>query len=234
MLEEKANFTIPAAIVIACVLVAGAILLTRGGDDNTAAVGAALNKEVEVIVRSVDESDHILGNPKADIVIIEYADTECPFCKNFHLTMRRLMDEYGKTGKVAWVYRHFPLEQLHTKAKKEAEATECAGFLGSEEKFWAYLNRIYEVTPSNDGLDLARLPFIAEEVGLDFEEFEACVMSNKFTADINKSYDEGLKAGARGTPYSIIVTKNGDKMPIEGAQPYESVKAIIESLLKGK
>ena len=154
---EKTNFTIPAAIVLAGALVAGAILFTRS-DDQGAAVAQALN-DTPITIRPVDSTDHIVGNPNAEVVVIEYSDTECPFCKNFHQTMRQIMDEYGKEGSVAWVYRHFPLEQLHSKAVKEAEATECAAYVGGPNKFWDYINRLFEVTPSNDGLEMAQSKF---------------------------------------------------------------------------
>src|SRR3989344_5485116 len=100
------------------------------------------------------------------IAIVEYSDLECPFCKTFQKTLHQIMDEYGESGKVAWVYRHFPLAQLHTKAAKEAEATECAAELGGNAAFWKYADRLFEVTPSNNNLELSQLPVIAAEVGL--------------------------------------------------------------------
>src|SRR6185436_7093141 len=87
-----------------------------------------------VEMEPVTEKDHILGNPNAEVIMVEYSDLECPFCKEFHSTLRRVMNEYGKDGKVAWVYRHFPIDSLHPKARKEAEATECAAELGGESK----------------------------------------------------------------------------------------------------
>ena len=117
--------------------------------------------------RDVDENDHVLGNSNAPITIIEFSDTECPVCKKFHETMQKIMDEYGKDGEVKWVYRHFPLDQIHSKARKEAEATECANEIGGNEKFWEYINKIYEITPSNNGLDPAELLKIAKSIGLN-------------------------------------------------------------------
>jgi protein-disulfide isomerase len=101
----------------------------------------------------VTEKDHISGDTKAELVIIEYSDPECPFCKRFHETMTQVMSEYGKAGKVAWVYRHFPLDAIHSKARKEAEAIECAGELGGNEKLWEYVNTLYKITPANNQLD---------------------------------------------------------------------------------
>lgn len=102
-------------------------------------------------VRSVGDSDHLRGDPKATVKVVEFSDLECPFCKNFHRTMQQVMEEYS--DKVAWVYRHFPLDSLHPKARKEAEATECAAELQGNDGFWAYVDKLFEITPSNNGLD---------------------------------------------------------------------------------
>lgn len=108
-------------------------------------------------VDPVTANDHIMGSISAPVKIIEYSDTECPFCARFFDTMKQIMAEYGKDNKVAWVYRHFPLESLHSRARYEAEATECAAKLGGNDKFWKYLETIESVSPLNNGLDPALL-----------------------------------------------------------------------------
>lgn len=227
------KLSVPLAIVVAGALIAGALYFSGGKQTNTptdAALPTAVSAEG---MRPVDNTDHILGNPKAELVIVEYSDTECPFCKQFHNTMKRIMETYGKDGRVAWVYRHFPIDQLHAKARKEAEATECAADQGGNDKFWAFTNTLYERTPSNDGLDPKQLPIIAKDVGLDVNAFNTCLSSGKFAAKVEADYQDALKAGARGTPYSLIITKkDGTKIPINGAQPYDSLKSTIDLLLK--
>ena len=136
------------------------------------------------------------------------------------------MDEYGKSGQVAWVYRHFPLDQLHSKARKEAEATECANELGGNDAFWAYLDKLFEVTPSNDRLDLSQLPQIAEDVGLNRSQFETCLESGKFRTLIQEDFQEGLRLGITGTPYFFV---NG--IPVNGARPQPEFEEIIEAEL---
>ena len=142
------------------------------------------------------------------------------------------MEEYGKDGKVAWIYRHFPIDSLHSKARKEAEATECANELGGVEKFWEYTNTLYEITNSNDSLDPAELPKIAKTVGLDVKAFNTCLSSGKYADKVEADYQDAVKAGGRGTPNSILVTKDGTKTTVQGAQPYESLKAVLDALLK--
>jgi protein-disulfide isomerase len=112
---------------------------------------------VEIDIPPVTAKDHLTGNPNAEIKIVEYSDTECPFSKRFHQTMIDIMKEQGTNGKVAWVYRSFPLDGLHQKARYEAEAVECAFEQGGNAKYWEYLDLLFKVTPSNDGLDSALL-----------------------------------------------------------------------------
>ncbi|MEK7630482.1 MAG: DsbA family protein [Patescibacteria group bacterium] len=230
---KSQSLTVPFAIVAAGALVAFAIYSQGPGasapiDNNNpgvAAVGGALT------AREVSGDDHLRGNPDAEIKIVEFSDLECPFCKNFHQTMLQVMDEYGNDGRVAWVYRHLPLEQIHSKARKEAEASECAAKLGGNDAFWRYIDKIFEITPANNGLDLAQLPKIAQDLGLDRGAFEACLSGGEFTQKVSDQMQDAAAAGAQGTPYSLIITKDGKSIPINGALPYPSVKAMIDQAL---
>ncbi len=180
---------------------------------------------------AVNQSDHYLGNRTAKFVIVEYSDTECPFCKAFHNTLKEVMSAYPSD--VAWVFRHFPIPQLHSKAIKEAEATECAAELGGNQGFWNYLDELFRTTQSNDSLDPAELPRIAGRIGLDVPSFNTCLASGRYTEKVNNQMEEAVKAGSRGTPYSLILDQNGEvKGIINGAEPLASVEAKINALLK--
>jgi protein-disulfide isomerase len=189
-------------------------------------------------VKPVAAEDHIRGDLGAPVKVIEFSDFECPFCKGFHATMKQVMADYEKDGKVAWVYRHFPIDELHSKARKEAQAAECAGELGGNTAFWAYADKLFEVTPSNNRLDPAQLPQIAEQVGLDRAKFDTCLdgdaRGGKFAAHIEANVQDAAASGGQGTPYSLVITAKGEVVPINGAQPYEEVKAIIDSALKAQ
>ena len=230
----------PMAIVVAGIIIAGSIFLSGKGSGISAIKNAPTppaltgTDKKEISLRPVSPDDHILGNPNADLVIVEYSDPECPFCKSFHRTMKTILNTYGKNGKVAWVYRQFPLDSIHPKSRKEAEAIECAAELGGNQKFFEYLDGLFAVTPSNNGLDLTELPNIAERVGLDRKKFETCLASGKYAAKIEANYQDGLAAGVDGTPYSVIISKDGTKTPIHGAQPLSVVDQMIQSLLAGK
>jgi len=222
---------VPLAIVIAGGLIALAIYFGGGSTGAPTTNNNASNTETDQFeVLPVTSKDHIIGNRNADLVIVEYSDTECPFCKIFHVTMHQIVSDYK--GRVAWVYRHFPIVQLHSKAPKEAEATECANELGGNQVFWNYLDKLFETTNSNDSLNPTELPKIASAVGLDVTAFNTCLSSGKYTEFMTKSVEEAVKAGAQGTPYSVIVPKKGQRVIINGAEPIESVKLKIDALLK--
>lgn len=238
--QQKNVLTVPVAIIIAGALIAGAVLWTQ----KPAKVAVTNPVQNENVLAPVTAKDHILGNPTADLVIVEFSDFSCPFCKMFHPTMRKIMDEYGKTGQVAWVYRSFPLDKpdqtgqiLHKNAGHEAEAAECVADLGGNDKFWEYTNKVYEITPSvtsstPEGLDQSKLPEIAASIGIDKDKFNACLASGKFKDKVEAQYMDGINAGVLGTPFSFILTKDGQKIPLNGAQPYSDVKAAIDTLLK--
>ena len=179
--------------------------------------------------------DHLLGNPNALVKVIEYADLECPYCKTFHTTMHQVMDYYGEGGQVAWVYRAFPLTSIHSKAPKEAEASECAAAQGGDAAFFAYLDKIYEITPSENNLDLAQLPVVAKQLGLNVDAFNKCLNEGTYSAKVTASYNEAIAAGGQGTPY-VLVMANDALVPggnLSGSQPYDSMRAIIDAVLQG-
>ena len=128
------------------------MLFTSGIISNKKVVAPTTNNEVKGIninLKPISAEDHILGKLDAPIIIVEYSDLECPFCKVFHRTMHEVMDKYGKDNKVAWIYRQFPIDSLHSKARKEAEATECANELGGNDGFWKFTDEVFGTTNSN-------------------------------------------------------------------------------------
>jgi protein-disulfide isomerase len=196
------------------------------------AMPASGQEEIAGIVEPVSARDHIRGPRAAPVKLIEFGDTECPLCKRLHPTLRRLVDDYR--DQVAWVFRHFPIAEIHPKAPKEAEATECAAELGGEAKFWAYLDRLYEITPSRNRLDPAELPRIAQYVGLERPPFEQCLKSGRHAARVAADVADAQAAGAPGTPYTVVVAPNGKSYAVVGNQPYEALRLVIDIALAQK
>ncbi|MBI2297320.1 MAG: thioredoxin domain-containing protein [Betaproteobacteria bacterium] len=178
--------------------------------------------------------DHIRGNPAAPVTLVEYSDFECPFCKSFHPTVMQLVKEFK--GQLKWVYRHFPLDEIHpVKARKEAAASECAAELGGNDAFWKFADRFYELTPSNNKTDVDTvLPQIAREIGLDAAKFASCLASGRHDRRVEEDLQNAFATGGRGTPWSIIVSKSGKKYPLSGAQPYATVKQLVDLALREK
>lgn len=180
------------------------------------------------------KNDHTYGIPDAPVTLIEYSDFECPFCKSFHTTVKKVVDE--SKGRVKWVFRHFPIEQLHpVKARKEAVAAECASELGGNDAFWKFADRFFELTPSNNRTDIDTvLPQIAREIGLDEKQFASCLVSGRHDKRIDKDIRDANASGANGTPWSVIVSKGGKTYALSGAQPQAAVKQIVELALQEK
>jgi protein-disulfide isomerase len=226
----KSQYVLPVTIVVAGALIAGAVFLVG---KNNAPASTTTPVSDKITARAYDPSiDHILGDPNAPVKVVEYADLECPFCKTFQTTMHQVMDYYGASGKVAWVYRPFPLAQLHSKAPKEAEAAECAADQGGDAEFYKYIDQVYAVTPSENGLDPAQLPAIAQQQGLNMTTFNQCLNSGKYAAKIQNSYNEAIKEGGQGTPFILIMVGN-EAVTLQGAQPYDSMRAAIDAVLSG-
>lgn len=226
---------VPVAIVLAGGLIAAALYFGGGGPSTPAGgqvagnnvANAPLPQETVGAFRPVGPDDHVRGPADARVTILEYSDLECPFCKRFHPVLQQAADEFP--ADVRWVYRHFPLEQLHSKAPKEAEAAECAGEQG---KFWEFIDLVFEVTPGNDGLDLSQLPELAAQAGVaNVPQFAACLESGTYADRVAADLADATAAGGRGTPYTIIIGPDGQTVPLPGAVPYAQVKAQIEQLL---
>jgi protein-disulfide isomerase len=228
------NLSLPISIVIAGLIIAGTIYYTKKPSpaNNTNPIPA--QKQEIKGPKEITADDHILGNPDATLTFILFTDFECLFCKRFNETTNQMIEEYGKQGKVRLVFRHFPLDQLHTKSRKEAEASECAADLGGNEIFWKYIDRLFAVTPSNDKLEPAELPKIADYVGLDKNQFSECLNSGKFADKVQGYYEDAIASGANGTPFFVIINQKGEKFPISGALPYQELKLLLNQLLEVK
>jgi protein-disulfide isomerase len=188
---------------------------------------AALAKNIRPVS---PQRDHIYGNPDAEVSLIEYSDFECPFCKRFHVTAKEVVDSYE--GRVNWVYRHFPLAFHNPGAQKQAEASECAGALGGNDAFWRYSDKIYERTRSNgNGFPLSGLLPLAEEIGLDTEEFRVCLETGKFAGRVLEDYNDGTNIGITGTPGNVLRNNRTGKVVVRaGAVPAANLKNALDGL----
>lgn len=231
---KKQAFGIPSAIITGFAIVALAIIFTNSNnkpqtqapETKTSEMPTEVSKEIA----TVRATDHVTGNPNADIAIITYSDSDCPYCEKFHTTMETTLSE---NKDIAWVYRHLPLD-IHPNAFNEAVSLECAATLGGNQAFWGYLNSIINVTldPEDAETPTKLLAFAAKQ-GISEEAFKSCYSAdtNPGIEKISNEIAEIAEAGARGTPFSIAVNvKTGNQIVIPGAAPIESVREIIKAL----
>ncbi|MBI2641133.1 DsbA family protein [Candidatus Roizmanbacteria bacterium] len=197
---------------------------TTQGQDQQAAVPER-STELKIAKPSTDE--HWRGSQDARYVWVEYSDLECPFCKRIHPDMQKILSE--NEGKLAWVFRHFPLT-FHPKAQKSAEAVECAAEQGGNETFWKMVDAVYEKMPD---LELLQLPSLATEVGLNETTFKDCLDGGKQEKKVKDQQAEGTQAGVQATPTGVIYDmQTGKTKLVEGAVPYETLKTELDNFMK--
>lgn len=90
----------------------------------------------------VASEDHVRGNASAPVTIVEFSDLQCPYCAAFHPTLQRILQEYG--DKVSWVYRHYPIDSIHSKARPGAEAAECVWEQKGDDGFWKFVDGVFK------------------------------------------------------------------------------------------
>ncbi|KND51037.1 MAG: Periplasmic thiol:disulfide interchange protein DsbA [Parcubacteria bacterium C7867-007] len=228
--ESRSIWFIPGAIIAAGVLLAISIYVVR-----TTIPPSAPKGDISYL-RPVSDSDHIIGNPTAPVVIIEYADMDSSYTKTFQQTMQQIMAEYAPGGKVAWVYRHFPLIDQYRNSEQHAEAAECASALGTTNTFWTFIDILHARAPGNQVFNPQNYDSIIESLGVDPARFESCMQANTYRERVSNDISNAIEIGAYSTPTIVVVIK-GQKKPvlISGALPYDAMKKIIqESIAKTK
>lgn len=179
------------------------------------------------------ENTYILWNPDAEISWVEYSDLECPFCKKLHTswTIDEVLEAYD--WKVNFIFKQFPLN-FHQNAPKESEASLCAWELGWREKYYAYINAIFERTTWNwRWFALDKLTPLAVELWLPEKEFQSCLDSWKYASQVNSEISEWQGFGITWTPWNVLINnKTGKWDTLPWAYPTASFKQKIDSLLQ--
>lgn len=261
---EDNKALIPGAIVIAGLIIAGAVIYSLGGGGNTGSpdtTGLTPQEEARAEatndMRPLSESDHVLGNRDAEVVVVEYSDIQCPFCQNFHGTVHQLIDTYD--GKVAWAYRHFPLDQIHPEATPAAIAAECVAELANNDAFWSFVDSMFA---NQDSLGDALYTQTALTLGVDAGDFATCRTQEDIATIVQNDLTNATQSGGTGTPYSLLVyrteltdearevltalsdglRRQGSPTPVQlvednnlvivsGALPFEVLQTIVDALL---
>jgi len=166
----------------------------------------------------VTSADHIQGNEDAPVTLVEYGDYQCPFCGRAYAVIKNLQDHFGE--QLRFVFRNFPLKEIHPHAEAAAEAAEFAGANG---RFWEMHDGIYE---NQAELSAPMLLELAEALGLSQPNLSRAMEAREFAPRIRADFNGGVRSGVNGTP-SLFV--NGQRF--DEAVELESLIAAVEAAM---
>ena len=188
-------------------------------------------------LRPVDSNkDFIFGDPTAVVSIIEFSDFECPYCKSFFETPKKVVNDMPKDVNLVW--RNFPLEFHDPVASLEAIGAVCASRQGGNDVFWKFASSIFKNTKGNGkGVGEKESPDalvkLASKEGLNINEFKICITSEESRKIVKADTEDGKKAGIDGTPGVILINhKTGKADVMMGVVSAETLKEAIKKLLK--
>ena len=144
----------------------------------------------------VTDKDHRQGDPDAPCTLVEYGDYQCPSCGHAYPIVKRVQKHFGK--RLLFVFRNFPLTEMHPYAEPSAEAAE---FAGAHHKFWEMHDLLYE---NQDRLDDALLFQLAEQLHLDPEKLRQALAAKEFEPRVRADFRGGVRSGVNGTPTFFI------------------------------
>jgi len=243
--QEKKDRFLPISIIVAAVLICGAILFSvfYHPESPAAKVAPAVAQPGTptanvATLMTLSSRDEVLGNASAPVTVIEYADYQCPFCTRFFTQIQpAIKSQYIDTGKVKMVFRDFPF--LGPESLAAANASQCAEDQG---KLWAYHDALYTAkavdeskssSAENDGFyTRAEFLSLASKVGLNTQTFTACLDGNQHADDVSAEKAAAVAVGIQSTPTTIV---NG-KMITEpdgtsaGADPTAVIQAIASAV----
>jgi protein-disulfide isomerase len=170
---------------------------------------------------AVSSKDHVQGDEHAPAVLVEYGDYQCPHCGHAYPIVKRVQKHFGK--RLGFVFRNFPLNEIHPNAEAAAESAEFAGANG---KFWEMHDGIFE---NQGSLSLPMLLELAKELGLSETDLGAALTSREFASRVKSDFIGGARSGVNGTPTFFI---NGERF--DGPPDFEDLVAAIDELLAEK
>jgi len=172
------------------------------------------------LVEPAGPTDHVRGPEHAPVTLVEYGDFECPTCKQAAGAVKLLLARFEQ--RVRFVFRHFPLEEIHPHALRAAEAAECAGGQG---KFWQMHDMLFE---KQSHLEIARLPEYARSLGLDMARFSAEMADEIYLQRVREHQQSGRVSGVRATPGFFL---NG--RILDASYGLGGMSAAVEAALRG-
>ena len=186
----------------------------------------------QIFTVSID-GEPVKGNPDAPVTVVEFSDFQCPFCARFfEQTLPLIEENYIDTGKIKFVYKDLPLDNLHPNARSAHIAAECAD---EEGKFWEYHDVLFQKQAvwqrlASSDLDITLSQF-AVDLGMQAASFESCMESQDIADEVNQDTLEAARYGTTGTPTFFIGTEKDGFIKLVGAQPFASFQRVIDEQL---
>jgi protein-disulfide isomerase len=182
----------------------------------------AQNGEVVPEVAQEQPFDRVAGNPDAEVVLVEYADYQCPACRSYHREVKKVQSNYGERIKI--VHRHLPLRNIHPNAQLASQAAEAAA---EQDAFWQMHDKLFETQAQWSNVSEPSDLFVsyAEELGLDAEQFRNDLTSQEVEQRVNASFDAAAEIGIQATPSFFV---NGVQYYFGG---YESFASVLDQEL---
>jgi len=186
----------------------------------------------QIFTISIDD-EPVKGNPDAPVTVVEFSDFQCPFCSRFfEQTLPLIEKNYIDTGKIKFVYKDLPLDNLHPNARSAHIAAECAD---EEGKFWEYHDVLFQKQAvwqrlASSDLDITLSQF-AVDLGMQAASFESCMESQDIADEVNQDTLEAARYGTTGTPTFFIGTEKDGFIKMVGAQPFAAFQRAIDEQL---
>jgi len=179
------------------------------------------------------DDDPVRGEQNAPITIVEFSDFQCPFCARFQTqTLPLILEQYVDTGKVKFVFRDFPIQSSHPNAMFAAVAAECAN---EQDKYWQFHDELFGNQEVWNKMAFTNATKVFKEfairLDLNQEQYNSCLDSGKYIGEINNDLNDGRKYGITGTPGFFIGNEKIGFIKVNGAQPFEVFKSVIDSQL---
>lgn len=235
---DLGTFGVPLAIVVASIIIAGAIYFTNRGntEDVTGTekgtdTTQAQEEEFPVATTAIGNSPYLGDIKKAKVALVEFTDYQCPYCgKHATDTKPSILNDYVDTGKIIYVVRNFPLEFHGQIAVDSANAGLCVNELLGAKAYFDFYSKAFTLASTDE------LASVAQGLGVDMDKYNTCMSENRYKGQIDTDMADATKAGVQGTPGFVIGVLDEDgnvegKL-IAGAYPYESFKKLIDEMLE--
>ena len=209
--------------VIAAIIIGGISFVAMNPDSLTVDNSQTLSLDTQ-------NGSPVLGSPDAPVTIVEFGDYQCPFCQRWNTnTKPPIVENFIETGKAKLVF--VDLAIIGPDSQKAHAGSYCADEQGL---YWEYHDFLYanQGHENNGWVNSNNLKSLVSGIdGLDTDSFAQCLDSGKYEQRVKDNTNIAKKAGARSTPYFIIIGPTGDSVSISGAQPYGAFQQAIENML---